>query len=141
MCVYLVLQSQVEEGGRSRGVALAITCISLLQSLFQRVYRVVWGWEMHTRPQHISVNGDCNPQFLSGLITFKITHFGGISYFLTSVIQVPLGTFSSVLISCKILILQGGKYSVNIHLNPQINSIFSEQKAHHHSRDIWTTLW
>ena len=24
---------------------------------------------------------------------------------------------------------------------PQINSIFSEQKAHHHSRDIWTTLW
>ena len=95
MSVYLVLQSQVEEGGRSRGVALAITCISLLQSLFQRVYRVVWGWEMHTRPQHISVNGDCNPQFLSGLITFKITHFAGISCFLFQLFQVHLGLFSS----------------------------------------------
>ena len=133
MCVYLVLQSQVEEGGRSRGVALAITCISLLQSLFQRVYRVVWGWEMHTRPQHISVNGDCNPQFLSGLITFKITHFAGISYFQISVISgsFRLVQFRLVQFSYKRVILQGQKYSVNIHLNPQINSIFSEQKAHH----------
>ena len=48
---------QKQRGSISHNVHISVA-IAFLESL-----QGSQGWEMHTRPQHISVNGDCNPQF------------------------------------------------------------------------------
>ena len=118
-----------QRGSISHNVHISVA-IAFLESL-----QGSEGWEMHTRPQHISVNGDCNPQFLSGLITFKITHFGGISYFQTTAILGSFRPIQFIFISCgypQKIDFVGRKVQCEYSSQPrQINSIFSEQKAHH----------